>query len=431
MSMTRDQELPTRWLAPLPADTRRHLARLLIGEAADMPEPDPDAEPAAAAAAPSVDPVAALDAATAGKIGLADIVWPGLAHPLWLRAGSNDAADCAAAMRDFATQLRIPFAPKRIIEIGAGAGYRSVALAQAHPDATIASLEAVPALARLHALNTLPWRQIVGARLVVSETARHYAVAAHAGTGLPALVAMDNGPLQAVSLAELYRRLGWDGADVLIIDPAFCFGLDSAAIASALARIRLIALARSAPDAAVPEALLANLPDATHARRASRDYELFFRRELDAPAVPPRRLAAFDIGGPATPCERIGVASDSWSFFPIGDTGFRLHPNPGDAPPPRLILRQFLAGPRRFESALRLNHAEAHPVRFRVAIFAGETDRAIHRDEAVLSAGETRQWSADLPLYFGEATIEFSTEMADPADANGFAWAEFLDPGFQ
>ncbi|MCF3945171.1 hypothetical protein AiwAL_08540 [Acidiphilium sp. AL] len=429
MSTGFEPELPTRWLAPLSADTRRHLARLLIGEAADAPEPEP-APALRPEPAPAIDPAAALAAATAGKIGLVSVSWPDLAHPLWLRAGSNDAADCAATMRDFAAQLRIPFAPKRIIELGAGAGYRSVALAQAHPDATIASLEAVPALARLHALNTLPWRQIAGARLAVSETARHYAVASHADTGRPALAAMENGPIQAVTLAELYRRLGWDGADVLIADPDFCSGLDSAAIAPALAGIRLIAIARPGPDVALPAGLLANLPEATHARRASRDYELFFRRESETPVAPPRRLAAFDIGGAATSCERIGITSDPWSFFPISDTGFRLHPNPADALPPRLILRQFLAGPRRFESTLRLNHAEARPVRFRVAIFAGETDRAIHRDETVLSASETRQWSADLPLYFGEARIAFSTEMADPADANGFAWAEFIDPGF-
>ncbi|HEX7389456.1 MAG TPA: hypothetical protein VF286_05050, partial [Acidiphilium sp.] len=252
---------PARWTTPLPAETRRHLARLLAGLPADGPESmeNPAREPAMEA-----DPASALDAAGAGKIGLVSAAWPGLDHPVWLRAGSSDAANCASTLRDFAANLRIPFAPKRIIELGAGAGYRSVALAVAHPDATIASLEAVPALARLHALNTLPWRQIAGARVVVSETGRRYASATHADTGRPALAAVENGPIQAITLAELYQRLGWDGADVLIADPGFCFGLGSAEIASALARIRLVAIARPGPAMPLDESLLANLPEATH-----------------------------------------------------------------------------------------------------------------------------------------------------------------------
>lgn len=377
----------------------------------------------------AADPAASVRAAVTGKIGLTSVNWPGIDYPLWVRAGTRDAAQLIEALCETTSRLRLPFAPRRILEIGAGAGYRSVALALAHPDATIVSVEPLPGKKRLHALNTLPWRQIVAVYTVMADTARRYGERANPETGRSVLMTDDSGSIPAIGLDDLYRRVGWDTADVLVIDPIACPDLatDPGAV---LSLARLVAIVRHGPDTSVHETWCARFPEASHAHRTSDGFEMFFRREVQTPMAPPRRLRAFDCGGAKVAFESHEIADAAWRFFPIGDAGFRLHPNRPGAPPPRLVLRHFLAGPRRFETGLRLAHVEAHQVRFIVSLMAADGGRLILRADVVLDAGETRAWGFDLPLFFGEAKVQFSTEMADAADGNGSAWAEFLDPVF-
>lgn len=410
------QPAPAGWIAPIPAATRRHLARLLIGDAADTE-----------GVAVAHDPAAAARAATEGRIGLVTVAWPGVAHPVWLRAGTGDANDLIAAMRDTAAALQVAFTPRRIVEIGAGAGFRSVALAVAHPGATIASVEPIPARARLHSLNTLPWRQIIGVRAAIAEGTAEFGQSLDGQTGQPRLAPAAGGGIGAISLAALLRHLTWDAVDLLVIDPDACPDLGAASIVPALLLARVVALGGA--DGAVVDAVRRSLPEATHAVRVSGGYTMFIRRDDTAPAAPARRLYAFDCGGGVVACRRHDVGSEPWAFFPIGDTGFRLHPNVAGAPPAQLVTRHGLAGPRRFETILRLNHEDARPVRFRVTITAAETGGMVREDAVVLEAGVVQQWGFDMPLFFGAADVAFSTEMAN-AEANPWAWAEFLEPGF-
>ncbi len=66
---------------------------------------------------------------TRGLTGLAAVMVEERVHPLWLRAGTGD-VDRAIAMLDPAARgLKCAHEPRRIVEIGAGSGYRAVALA--------------------------------------------------------------------------------------------------------------------------------------------------------------------------------------------------------------------------------------------------------------------------------------------------------------
>ncbi|MCW8306436.1 hypothetical protein AruPA_05255 [Acidiphilium sp. PA] len=395
------------WSAPIATAERQAMARAMACLVAP-------GEPAAS------DPAALVEVACRDRVGLVSVTWPGVAAPLWVRAGTADAGELIGAMRDTAASLALPFAPRRIIEIGAGAGYRTVALAVAFTGATIASVEPVPAEARLHALNTLAWRQIIGMRAAIAESVTRFGLGRVAETGRTVLLPSADGPIGGMPLAAVMQQLGWEGVDLLVVDPGAY--PDLARAGTAVARARVVAVRRPGPD--LSEALAA-----THARETSGDWDLYARRAGAVAGAPMRRDFVFDVAGAAAVCRRVDVMDAPWAYFPIGDTGFRLHPNPAGTPAARLIVQHFMAGRPAFEVRVRLNHAAANRVRFGVVIRAAETGRVVHRAELVLGAAEARLWRFDVPLFFGEAAIEFATEMAD-GGSNGHAWAEFLDPVF-
>ncbi len=396
------------WSAPIATAERQAMARAMAGIAA----------PANAVLAD--DPVAVVEAACRDRVGLVTVTWPGVSGPLWVRAGTADVGDLIGAMRDTAGALVLPFVPRRIIEIGAGAGYRTVALAVAFAEATIASVEPIPAEARLHALNTLAWRQIIGVRAAIAETVTRFGLGRAAETGRMVLLPSVDGPIGGMTLAALIQQLGWDGVDLLVVDPVSC--PDLAQMGKAVARARVVAVRRPGPD--LGEALAG-----THARESSSEWDLYVRHAGAVPGGPVRRDFVFDVGGAVAVCQRVEVMDAPWAYFPIGDTGFRLHPNAPGMAAARLIMQHFMVGRTAFEVRVRLNHVAANPVRFRVVIRAAESGRLVHQAEIVLGAAESRLWRFDVPLFFGEAAIEFATEMAD-GGSNGHAWAEFLDPVF-
>ena len=122
--------LAADWQTELAPDTAAHLSDLL-GFGAAIPS---SARPMRITATPPAPkpPTSAERLATAnqGKTGLIPVNVDERLYPLWIRAGTGDAA---AATASLASPLKIPFQPRRILEIGAGSGYRSVALAQAYP----------------------------------------------------------------------------------------------------------------------------------------------------------------------------------------------------------------------------------------------------------------------------------------------------------
>lgn len=368
--------------APLPLSTRQHLARQLAGVATNTPDHP--------AQSPSSD-----------RIGLIATHWPGIPHAIWLRAGSADAADLTDAMQHAIPRLDLDFAPRRVIEIGAGCGYRSVALAHAFPHATIASVEPFPVHARLHALNTLPYRRIIGLRSAITPNPTRFTAITDPETGTPILRPDPQGGIASLSLADLHRLLGWDHVDLLLIDQQICLDLDDPTLTASLATTRRVAL-----------------------RRLGEQSEAITRNDR-ASATQGQPRPVFDLGGPPTPITRHDIAPDPWAYFPIGDTGFRLHPNAPGQPPPRLIVHFTLAGERQFETQLRVDHHAANPVRFRITMTMANT--TVATGEAILPANTRQTLTLDLPPIAAPVQIEFTTEMAH-AQSNGFAWAEIIGP---
>jgi hypothetical protein len=226
------EDFQPRTPAPLTAAKRRDIARrLAAGESA----------PAAAgreASPPADDPARRVRDAVAGRVGLVSVSLPNLAYPLWVRAGSCDAAAAIAAVREAGGGLDLPFLPHRIMVIGDA--YLAVALAASYPDAGLVSVEPVPDRARLHALNTLPWRRIATIHNPLGVAGTRLAIVTAPETGGERLVPDPNGEIVTLGLGQVLQHFGWSNADLLVIDPAVCPDLANPAIDADLAAFRRI-----------------------------------------------------------------------------------------------------------------------------------------------------------------------------------------------
>ena len=357
-----------------------------------------------------------MRAAVAGRIGLVSVAWPGLAHPLWLRAGGGDAEAAIGTIRDGVAGLDLPFLPHRIMVIGDG--YLAVALAVAFPAATIASIEPVPEHVRLHALNTLPWRRIAAIHNPVGIAGVRLAVMTDPATGSGRLVPDPQGDIVTLGFESVLRHLGWDGADLLIVEPAACPDLANPAIDGALGAFRRVMIRTG--NVPVSTDLATRLtPPVWRAGTVPR--HAVFDHVAAGPRPAPRRQPVFDIAG-----DQLACTPPERGWRPVGETGFCLAPD-GEAPV-RLALRCFAAGPAAFEAQLRLPPAPGPALRLSIGFAAAGSGREFHRAVHDIRPGETRHWRFELPVYFGEIDIVF--EAAAPGGNGEGGWLEIRDPAF-
>ena len=351
----------TGWQTELAPDTAAHLSDLL-GFGAAIPS---SARPMRITATPpSPKPPSSaerLAAADHGKTGLIPVTVDERLYPLWIRAGT---ADAAAATASLAPPLKIPFQPRRILEIGAGAGYRSVALAQAYPDAEILTTEPDPACQRVAMLNTLPYRNITATFAVLSTDNARYAFTGRTGeAGHPTLARDDTGPLTAQSLKIFLHTRGWNVFDTVILTP-------NAASLPLLrapwpASVRLIAVENGGVP--LPSATAERFPEAKFLTTFSGNYVLLHRRDTD-PTVPPYPIPVFNPEGPPQSLTLANIAAKPPGFFPIGTNGFRLHPNASGAQAARITLSQTCRNFAELHLSLRVALPMSRPVRFIASI---------------------------------------------------------------
>ena len=88
------------------------------------------------------------------RTGLGHALLPELGHPLAFRCATPDIAAIARCFRDGFASFPLRSEPQRILVLGAGAGYLTVALARRFPQAELAAVEPLVPLQRLLVQNT-------------------------------------------------------------------------------------------------------------------------------------------------------------------------------------------------------------------------------------------------------------------------------------
>ncbi len=366
-----------------------------------------------------------LAEATAGRVGLVQASLPELPYPLWLRAGTDDVQGALKCLD--ASPVAIPYTPRRILEIGAGAGYRSVALALAWPDAEILTTEPDPSLQRVALLNTLPYGNITATSLALSTDNARYGMTGRQGeAGRLALARDDRGPIVATQLKNLLYSRGWNAVDTVIITPDAAS--DHLLRVPWPASVRLLAVETG--GAPLHEATQPRYPPEGFLTEIVGDYVLQHRRMPDISAPPVRPVPVFDTQGPAQGMRLEHIAVDPPGFFALGANGFRLHPNEPGAPLASVTLTQFCRRFTELHLTLRVVLPTARPVRLRVALNSLPEHETLAGTVEALNGGESRAIAIKLPIYEGACELVFTAEMAKFEYSNAGAWAEIVAAAF-
>ncbi|MDE8346089.1 MAG: hypothetical protein POH28_07960 [Acidocella sp.] len=402
------------WQAPLSAETEGHLASLLAlnGSVPDSALPArltilPGPKPALPA-----DDAARITTATANRLGLVAVMLTGRAYPVWLRAGTADAK---------AAQIpppRLTHRPARILEIGAGAGYRSVALGLAHPDADIIATEPDPAHRRINLLNTLPYGRITTHFLTIGADNARYSTGPTGPDGARILRPDANGALAATPLDAFLRARDGAAPDTVIITPdAACAGL--------LARpwppgVRLIVvaqgtgLARGRARFTAPPGFTA-APDGEY---------LMLHREGDN-ALP--ASARFDpLIQPDGQPRRLTMENTA-AFHIALPHGFYLPPNPPGAPAACVRLAHDCRAASALHVQLRLPQQGALPVRVTILVTnAAQPANPLCTLTTLLHGGETTSVRGIFPVYSGPCEVSFTAELTQPEPPYGVIRPEIM-----
>jgi len=414
-------EAPAKWLNPLAPGASNYMASLLNHQAATPNTAAPHISVTQAnLPTPPLPPAELLRNATRGKIGLVQVNLPGRAHPVWLRAGTDDVS---ATLKSLETLPALPYVPRKILEIGAGAGYRSIALANQFPDAEFLVLEPNPALQRVLLLNTLPYGTISTAAVAVSTDNARYSYTGRAGNaGRVVLHRDEQGPIAAVQLVSFIASRNFVGYDTVFIKPDAAS--DHLLRTNWPASVRFLMIDTGGEK--LHPATAVCYPDKKFASRQIGDFFVIARREAPADPlpVPPRPVVQTDFAPRPLTLENVDFASDS--YFAIGANGFRLHANGDGAPPARLSVQIATTGYSQLEVTFRAAHAESLPLRFRATVT--DATSTLGTAEEDLEGGETKRISVPLAPASGPCTVTFESAMAYAGVPNYCAWAEFLDP---
>jgi len=409
------------WQTKLAPDTAAYLADLLDSEPAEQ---EATAAPLIVAAPP---PPAALSdheliaQATQDRIGLVSVAVGSRPHPLWLRAGTTDPDIARHSLNLAETGLHLPYDPKRILELGAGAGLRTVALALLHPGADILSIESDPACQRVGLLNTLPYRNVIATFNAVSTSAGRYGFSGRAGDGgRPVLAQEEQGSIIAQALGSFLQARGFGGFETVVITPDAA--TDHLLRAPWPNSVRLIAVENGGQP--LHEATASCFPDSHFLTEYAGDYVLLHRRTPAFIAIPARAVPIFGQDGPLQPLTFSHIHPDAGGFFTFSPAGIRLHANASPGPVASVSMPFFCRNHNELHLILRNPLSIAAPIRFGIRI-------ATPDDVEVCGVTETVRGGATKPLivpvtpYTGPAIVTFSTEMAEFGTSNAGAWGEF------
>lgn len=387
---------------------------------------------------------AALARFGASGTGLGHALLPELGHPLAFRCATPDVAAIARCFRDGFASFPLRSEPRRILVLGAGGGYLTVALARRFPEAELAAVEPLAPLVRLLLQNTAPYARIRAVQAAVWHSSSRIGPMREDGAGWSARftdrLPLEARRLRAHTVPSLLGLLGWAAADLVVADfPAAAETLLAAPGPSWIGGLDALAIVRHAEPfgeqpAVLDPALLEDAPFGqgafkvtTHGveRYAPIDIaERLAPRHLPVPR--PRRLALIQEEPGVAPLRLEGVLREPWGFFLTGEGGFQLHaPAPGSTA--RALFARTLAGQTRLETGLAHAGPGGGKIRF-TASLETEAGDIVATETRALAAGGSTRLVLGFPPAQGRHRAVLATAMEEGAASNAYAWGRFLGP---
>ena len=375
-----------------------------------------------------------LQTVAARASGLGMVLLPELPSPLYFRAGTADIAHLQDVFGVDQRALNLRAEPRRILDLGAFAGYAALQLARRFPNAEIACVEPMPENFRLLQMNTLPYRQITCLNVAVwRHAARLSARTRHGGDAGVQL--SDEGidgdrRIQSVSVSELLRMLGWSSVDFIHCDivgaEASIFCDPRAAWLDQLETL----MVRPYDDLTAGAAAIvgACFDPAQFARRCHAAFHVYERSvPLRAGADSPAVISVIDGDHGPEPMLVQNVAPVPWGFFIFDDNSCQLHPNsPGPGAPARAIFPRTLAGHICVRGTVEHAGSLASPIAFDICV-RSQTGHTIAQARYILAEAEQRDFVLEFPALTGRYSVVLQTEMEAGATGNMNAWGRWIN----
>lgn len=375
-----------------------------------------------------------LQTIAARASGLCTALLPELPSPLYFRAGTADIARLQDVFGVVPSALFLRAEPRRILVLGAFVGYAAVQLARRFPDAEIACVEPMPENFRLLQMNTLPHRQISCLNVAVWRHAARLSPRTRHG-GDPGVQLSDEGldgdrRIQAVSVSELLRTLGWSSVDFIHCD---IVGAEASVFCDPrvawLDQLDALIL-RPYDDFAGGAAAIvgACFDPAQFVRRSHAAFHVYerivpLRAGVGLPAV--MSVIAGDHG--LEPMLVQNVAPVPWGFFIFDANSCQLHPNgPGSGPPARAMFPRTLAGHTCVRGAVEHAGSLAPPIAFDICV-RSLTGQILAQARYILAEAERRDFVLEFPALTGRYSVVLQTEMETGAAGNMNAWGRWID----
>lgn len=370
--------------------------------------------------------------------GILDFRWPGVAAPLYMRCGSSDLSNFGQMFLAQEYGFPLEFAPARILDLGAYAGYAAAYLTERFPYADIVCIEPSSANFQMLTLNTAGYSRIRRLNVAVWGHGSSLDVASTTGGDWGVrLTESDNrgAGLPALSIPDILARVGWDRVDFLKCDiegaELSVFGESGALIADMVQCCTVETHDAIAPGSS--RTVKESFPSADFINTRNGEFEVFIRR--NAATAGSGAVAAVSVLRPEhgiRPISLTNVRTEGWAYYTFDTDSCQLHPSDRGQPAAELATTVELNGQTAFECEVSVENPNGHAVDFIVEIRNLDTDLEIAKTSITAAAGSRQRWNVPLgiPIY-GPHRVALRTVMSPNSPSSHQAFANWLAPSFR
>ena len=290
---------------------------------------------------------------------------PEIAHPLAIRANTSDVMNFRQIFLHQEYGFEFPHAPRRILDLGAYAGYAAVFFANRFPTAQIACVEPSTANLKILSINTQAYDNIE----IIPGAAWHRPtflamsgnVGGHWGTTFSEQSTQTSKLVRAYTVYEMMDNLNWPDIDLLKCDiegaelelfsaPDAPEWLERVHIASVETHDRFRPGSTAAVEGAFrPASFIRQQSGEFYVyRRVSQRSNIGGKQDAGRIELFPndKQLLVFDLRN---------VPAQEWGFMMIGDRTFQLHPQAPGCDPSEIRFSLTLSGQKRTFSFVPLS----------------------------------------------------------------------------
>ncbi len=369
--------------------------------------------------------------------GILDFRWPGVASPLYMRCGSSDLSNFGQMFHVQKYGFPLEFAPARILDLGAYAGYAAAYLTRRFPHADIVCIEPSLANFQMLTLNTASYSRIRRLNVAVWGHSSSLDVASTSGgewgVRLTESAARGNG-LPALSIPEIRAHIGWAKVDYLKCDiegaELSVFGESGALIAGMVQCCTVETHDTIAPGSS--RMVKESFPGTDFSNTRNGEFEVFVRR--NAAQTGSGAISTVSVLRPergVRPISLTNVRPEGWAYYMFDTDSCQLHPANRGQPPAELATTVELSGQTAFACEVSVENPNGHAVDFSVEVRSLVTDLEIVRTTITAAAGAKQRWNVPLGVAaYGPHRVALQTVMSASSPSNHQAFANWSAPSF-